>query len=132
MKSRVVKQRKVVLHGGLREYELAEHRPFVYSDVWGSEQQVATCMKRAGLECDEHSNRVRRSRLHWTMRRVLTLSPRKALAEKVLEFRLYTSTTTPCLLTEIAEAVRQLWKDPTVPKAVDEHSNEFYLVDSAG
>jgi guanine nucleotide-binding protein subunit alpha len=38
---------------------------------------------------------------------------------------------TPYFSTEIAEAISQLWKDPIIPKIMDEHSSDFYLMDSA-
>lgn len=31
----------------------------------------------------------------------------------------------------MAEAIHQLWKDPIIMKIMDEHSSEFYLMDSA-
>jgi len=55
----------------------------------------------------------------------------KALSEKVLKFKLDTSTTTPYFPTDIAEAIHQLWKDPIIPKIMDEHSSKFYLIDPA-
>ncbi|KAF6741076.1 putative G protein alpha subunit GNA-3 [Ephemerocybe angulata] len=38
----------------------------------------------------------------------------------------------PYFSLEIAEAIHQLWKDPIIPKIMDEHSSDFYLMDSAG
>lgn len=38
----------------------------------------------------------------------------------------------PYFSPEIAEAIHQLWKDPIIPKIMDEHSSDFYLMDSAG
>jgi len=123
---------KIIHQDGFKEHELAEYRPIVYKNVLESAQQVVIYMKKIGLECEEYSNRVRCHGLYWRMRRLLILLLRKALAEKVLEFKLDTSTTTPYFPTEIAEAIHQLWKDPIIPKIMDEHSSEFYLMDSAG
>ena len=37
-----------------------------------------------------------------------------------------------CYISEdLALAVQQLWRDPAIPKLLDEHSSEFYLMDSA-
>jgi hypothetical protein len=54
----------------------------------------------------------------------------KALAEKVLEYRLDMQSGSPYFPTEIAEAINQLWKDPIIPKIM-EHSSDFHLMDSA-
>lgn len=32
---------------------------------------------------------------------------------------------------ELAESIRLLWKDSIMPKLMDHHSSEFYLMDSA-
>ncbi|TFK32526.1 hypothetical protein BDQ12DRAFT_500607 [Crucibulum laeve] len=32
----------------------------------------------------------------------------------------------------IAEAVHQVWKDPIIPRVMDGHSSDLYLMDSAG
>ena len=44
----------------------------------------------------------------------VTLSLRQAVVENVVKFKLDVSTTTPYLFTEIAEAIHQLWMDPTI------------------
>ena len=49
----------------------------------------------------------------------------------MLEYRLDMQSGTPYFPTEIAEAINQLWKDPIIPKIMDEHSSDFYLMDSA-
>jgi guanine nucleotide-binding protein subunit alpha len=49
----------------------------------------------------------------------------------VLEYRLDTQSGNLYFPTEIAEAIHQLWKDPITPKIMDEHSSDFYLMDSA-
>ncbi|PPQ86211.1 hypothetical protein CVT25_006891 [Psilocybe cyanescens] len=110
-KSTIVKQMKIIHQEGFSNQELAEFRPIVYKNVIDSAQQVVVYMKKIGLECVEYSNR--------------------ALAEKVLDFRLDTTGGTPYFPTEIAEAISQLWKDPIIPKVMDEHSSDFYLMDSA-
>ena len=55
----------------------------------------------------------------------------KILAEKVLEYYLDVQSDSPYFPYEIAEAINQLWKDPIIPKIMDEHSSDFYLMDSA-
>ncbi|KAF4621487.1 hypothetical protein D9613_001240 [Agrocybe pediades] len=111
-RSTIVKQMKIIHQDGFKPEELDEYRPVVYKNVLDSAQQVIVFMKKIGLECDVYSNR--------------------ALAEKVLDYRLDTSNPgTTYFSPEIAEAIHQLWKDPVIPKIMDEHSSDFYLMDSA-
>ena len=49
----------------------------------------------------------------------------------MLEYRLDMQSGNPYFSTEIAEAINQLWKDPIIPKIMDDHSSHFYLMDSA-
>ncbi|KAF9047892.1 heterotrimeric G-protein alpha subunit, GPA3-like protein [Panaeolus papilionaceus] len=110
-KSTIVKQMKIIHQDGFSDSELAEYRPVVYKNVLDSAQQVVLHMRKIGLDCVEYSNR--------------------ALVDKIIEFQLDTKAT-PYFPTEIAEAIHQIWKDPIIPKIMDEHSSDFYLMDSAG
>jgi len=38
---------------------------------------------------------------------------------------------TYCFPEDLALAVQHLWRDPAIPKLLDEHASEFYLMDSA-
>lgn len=38
---------------------------------------------------------------------------------------------TYCYPEDLAMAIQQLWQDPVIPKLLDNHSSEFYLMDSA-
>ena len=58
-KSTIVKQMKIIHQGGFSDSELADYRPVVYKNVLASAQQVVIYMKKIGLECVIHSNRVR-------------------------------------------------------------------------
>ena len=49
----------------------------------------------------------------------------------MLEYRLDKQSDSPYFPYEIAKAIDQLWKDPIIPKIMDEHSSDFYLMDSA-
>ncbi|KAF8161674.1 heterotrimeric G-protein alpha subunit, GPA3-like protein [Crassisporium funariophilum] len=111
-KSTIVKQMKIIHQDGFSDSELADFRPVVYKNVLDSAQQVIVYMRKIGLECEEYSNR--------------------ALAEKILDYRLDCHHNNSYFPTEIAEAIHQLWKDPIIPKIMDEHSSDFYLMDSAG
>jgi hypothetical protein len=57
----------------------------------------------------------------------------QALAAKILDYRLDMETGSGLYFSpEIAEAIHRLWKDPIIPKIMDEHSSDFSLMDSAG
>ena len=53
------------------------------------------------------------------------------LADKVLDYRPDSETSNLYFPSDIAEAIHQLWKDPIITKIMDEHTSEFYLMDSA-
>ena len=38
---------------------------------------------------------------------------------------------TYCFPEDLALSVYDLWRDPAIPKLLDEHASEFYLMDSA-
>ncbi|TFK34414.1 heterotrimeric G-protein alpha subunit, GPA3-like protein [Crucibulum laeve] len=124
-KSTIVKQMKIIHQDGFSAPELAEYRPIVYKNVLDSAQAVIVYMRKIGWECEDYDNR--------------------ALAEKILEYKLDTRPAIPpsslphlganpqiVFSSEIAEAIHQVWKDPIIPKVMDEHSSDFYLMDSAG
>ncbi|TFK31206.1 heterotrimeric G-protein alpha subunit, GPA3-like protein [Crucibulum laeve] len=126
-KSTIVKQMKIIHQDGFSVPELAEYRPIVYKNVLDSAQAVIMYMRKVGWECEDYDN--------------------QALVEKILEYKLDTrsvipqsslphlgSSTNPQIIfsSEIAEAIHQVWKDPIIPKVTDEHSSNFYLMDSAG
>ena len=57
----------------------------------------------------------------------------QALAEKILDYRLDLESGNALYFSpEIAEAIHQLWKDPIIPKIMEEHSSDFYLMHLAG
>lgn len=88
-------------------------------------------MKKIGLECEEYSNRV----CHIAVVSLFFFPPPyftpKALADKVLDFKFDESDQDLYFPSEIAEYIHQLWKDPIIPKILDEHASDFYLMDSA-
>ncbi|KAF8873400.1 heterotrimeric G-protein alpha subunit, GPA3-like protein [Infundibulicybe gibba] len=110
-KSTLVKQMKIIHQGGFSSTELASVRPIIYQTLLNSMQSVIVYMRKIGLECIDHKNRV--------------------LAEKVLDYRLEPSDD-PYFPPKIADAIHRLWRDPTVLEVISEHSGDFYLIDSAG
>lgn len=61
----------------------------------------------------------------------ITRSPPQALADKIINYHFDLQNQPPNLSTEIAEAIRQVHLDPIFTEIMDEHSSEFYLMDSA-
>ncbi|KAF5322853.1 hypothetical protein D9619_002293 [Psilocybe cf. subviscida] len=112
-KTTIVKQMKIIHKEGFTKEELALYISIVHRNVFDSAVQVVSYMKKIGLECIEGGNRV--------------------LADKILNHKLPQPETDdqPILSGEIAQAISQLWKDPIIPKVMDEHSSDFYLMDSA-
>ncbi|KAF8872816.1 heterotrimeric G-protein alpha subunit, GPA3-like protein [Infundibulicybe gibba] len=110
-KSTLVKQMKIIHQGGFSSTELASFRPIIYQTLLNSMQSVIVYMRKIGLECIDPSNRI--------------------LVGKVLDYSLKPSDG-PYFSPEIAEAIHRLWKDLTILEVVNEHSSDFYLMDSAG
>jgi guanine nucleotide-binding protein subunit alpha len=49
--------------------------------------------------------------------------------DRITDYRVE-ATPTFIFSAEVAQAIHRLWRDPIIPKVMD-HSNEFYLMDSA-
>ncbi|KAK0437454.1 guanine nucleotide binding protein, alpha subunit [Desarmillaria tabescens] len=109
-KSTIVKQMKIIHQGGFTPQELDSYRGTVYKNVLESAQGIVQAMRKIGIDCHNYSNRV--------------------LAETILDYRL-DETTAFTLSSEIADAIHQLWQDPVISTMMEEHSTEFYLMDSA-
>lgn len=111
-KSTVVKQMKIIHQGGFTTDQLLEYRPTVYRNVVECARSVVIYMRKIGLECHETTNRL--------------------LVEKILDYNPETYGGSQVHFSpEIAEAIHQFLKDPVVPKVVEDHMSEFYLMDSA-
>ncbi|KAH6897845.1 heterotrimeric G-protein alpha subunit, GPA3-like protein [Coprinopsis sp. MPI-PUGE-AT-0042] len=112
-KSTVFKQVKIFHQGGLSEADLIAYRPVVYKNVMESACQVLNYMTKAGLNCVNYSNR--------------------ALADKILDVHVIALSDTHSYFSlEIAEAIDQLWKDPIIPKIMDELYGQLDLMENAG
>ena len=70
---------------------------------------------------------MRRNNLYPPLRYIQTFLSHRALAERVLKFKLDVDYCPLLPPTEIAEATGQLWTDSIIPKIMDGHSSEFYL-----
>ncbi|KAG9225536.1 hypothetical protein CCMSSC00406_0003039 [Pleurotus cornucopiae] len=111
-KSTIVKQMKIIHQNGFTKDELESYRPIIYKNVLDSAQAIVLAMRKIGVEPERYSNR--------------------ALADRIVDHHLEAPTSSTAALSEdIADAIHQLWQDPIIPKVMDEHSSEFYLMDSA-
>lgn len=107
---------KIIHQDGFSPSELAEFRPIVYRNVLDSAQAIIVYMRKIGLECVDYENR--------------------ALADKILDYRLDAEAVPVAdsglyFSPEIGDAIHRLWNDPVIPTVMDEHSSDFYLMDSA-
>jgi guanine nucleotide-binding protein G(i) subunit alpha len=109
-KSTVVKQMKIIHQNGFTVQELEEFRPIIYKNIIDSAHALVGAMRTLKKECERPAN--------------------KANAEKIMEFRI-DPLMTYALSDGIADAIHELWEDPIIPRIMDEHSSEFYLMDSA-
>ncbi|KAJ7634611.1 heterotrimeric G-protein alpha subunit, GPA3-like protein [Roridomyces roridus] len=109
-KSTIVKQMKIIHQDGFSHEELVGFRPTIHKNVLDSVQAIIMASRKIGVDPIRFGNRV--------------------LADKILDAA--SNTDSPAFLSpEIADAISQLWQDPIIPKIMDEHANEFYLMDSA-
>jgi len=102
----IVKQMKIIHQDGFSNDELAAYRPIVYKNVLDSAQAVVIYMREAGLECVDYDDHM--------------------LSEKIFDYKLDStlgfSPSNPYFSPEIVDAIHQLWKDPIVPKVMNELS----------
>ncbi|KAK7039241.1 Guanine nucleotide-binding protein alpha-2 subunit [Paramarasmius palmivorus] len=109
-KSTIVKQMQIIHKDGFSESERAKYTSIVYRNVLDSAHAIILAMRKIGIDCSIYSNRV--------------------LADKIMDYRLDESSAF-VLSPDIADAIHQLWQDPVIPKIMDEHGSDFYLMDSA-
>ncbi|KAI3608772.1 heterotrimeric g-protein alpha gpa3-like protein [Moniliophthora roreri] len=109
-KSTIVKQMRIIHKDGFPESERVSYRSIVFRNVLDSAHAIILAMRKIGVDCSIYSNRV--------------------LADKIMDYRLDESTAF-VLSPEIADAINQFWQDPVIPKIMDEHGSDFYLMDSA-
>ncbi|KAF8162435.1 guanine nucleotide binding protein, alpha subunit [Mycena galopus ATCC 62051] len=101
---------KIIHQDGFSRDELVAYRPTIHKNVLDSVQAVILAMRKIGVDPVRFGNRV--------------------LADKVLDAS--SNKDAPAFLSpEIADAISQLMQDPIIPKIMDEHASEFYLMDSA-
>ncbi|KAJ3560476.1 hypothetical protein NP233_g10817 [Leucocoprinus birnbaumii] len=111
-KSTIVKQMKIIHQGGFTTDQLLEYRPIIYRNVVECARSVVIYMRKTGIECQEITNRL-------LMEKILDYNPEPYGGSDVH------------FSPEIAEAIHQFLKDPIVPKVIEDHMSEFYLMDSA-
>lgn len=112
-KSTIVKQMKIIHQNGFSDKERADYRHIIYKNLTESAQSVVLAMRKLGLVPEEPINRDN--------------------ADKIMDYDvdLISPASAYCYPEDLAHAIRQLWRDPVIPKLIDKHSSEFYLMDSA-
>ncbi|KAF7297814.1 Heterotrimeric G-protein alpha subunit [Mycena kentingensis (nom. inval.)] len=106
-KSTIVKQMKIIHSTGFSPDELLAFRPIVHKNAVDSAQAVIEALRDARLD-----GLLSESRRH------LPALIMAARPEALLQ-------------ADTADAIELLWRDPVVPRLLDEHGSEFYLMDSA-
>ena len=110
---------------GFTDAELAEYRPIVYKNVLDSAQAVILSIRKKvslGLTIVY---------VFFAPTFLLMLISPKPLTDKVLVYRPDSKASNSYFPQDNAEVIHQLWKDLIITKIMDEHSSEFYLMDSA-
>ncbi|KAF9003697.1 heterotrimeric G-protein alpha subunit, GPA3-like protein [Cyathus striatus] len=140
-KSTIVKQMKILHKGGFSPEERLHYRSIVYRNLIDSAQEVIAEIKKLGYEYKSSQNQLLAEKIY-----AYNLDPRQkgSSSERAVlygpgplpanENPYDPSSTVNRGLTfnhEIAEAIDVLWKDPVITRVMDEHSDEFYLMDSA-
>ncbi|KAF8989496.1 heterotrimeric G-protein alpha subunit, GPA3-like protein [Cyathus striatus] len=140
-KSTIVKQMKILHKGGFSPEERLHYRPIVYRNLIDSAQEVIAEIKKLGYEYKSSQNQLLAEKIY-----AYNLDPRQkgTSSERAVlygpgplpanENPYDPSSTVNRGLTfnhEIAEAIDVLWRDPVITRVMDEHSDEFYLMDSA-
>jgi len=109
-KSTIVKQMKIIHQGGYTAAELQVFRLVVYKNLVESAHAVVQAMRKLGIDCAIPANRDH--------------------AETIIDFKVPANDSSFTLNPELATAIEELWRDPVITQVMD-HSNEFYLMDSA-
>ena len=108
-KSTIVKQMKIIHQNGYSREELAMYRLTIYKNVIDCAKALIGAMRQFDIEPEDSGNDV--------------------YADYLMEYTVDPDPNKP-LESRVGQAVMALWNDPAIPKIM-EHSNEFYLMDSA-
>ncbi|KAG6827076.1 guanine nucleotide-binding protein subunit alpha [Tricholoma furcatifolium] len=154
-KSTIVKQMKIIHQSGFSQSELEAYRPVVYKNVLDSAHGVLVYMRKLRMDCASLKNAVLAdkilayqvpgikasstshlpSTLGRARRRKIDVDDNDVDGDEGLnevkasdeEEEVKEGWFAP----EIAEAINQVWQDPVFQKIMNEHSSNFYLMDSA-
>jgi guanine nucleotide-binding protein G(i) subunit alpha len=108
-KSTIVKQMKIIHQNGYTQDELSLYRLTIYKNLVDCMKALTGAMAQFNVEpSDDHV---------------------KEMIKYINEYNVDPDPHTP-LDPKAAEAVEVIWHDDAVPKVM-EHSNEFYMMDSA-
>ncbi|KAI0314843.1 G-protein alpha subunit [Amylostereum chailletii] len=109
-KSTIVKQMKIIHQNGYNEEELLAFRPLIWKNLLECAHAVILGLEKFNLEPIQPANKDNRAR--------------------ILNYKLYTETSTFFFEPAIARAAQDMWNDEIIPALMD-HSSDFYLMDSA-
>jgi guanine nucleotide-binding protein G(i) subunit alpha len=127
---------KIIHQNGFSDKERADYRHIIYKNLTESARSVVIALRKLGLVPEEPANRVR-SPVPPALQRFLSsltlCSGIQDNADKIMDYDvdLISATSTFCYPEDLALAIQRLWQDPVIPKLLDNHSSEFYLMDSA-
>jgi len=112
-KSTIVKQMKIIHQDGFSLDERLSYRLAIFFNILESAQALILAMRKLSVDPVDPSNR--------------------AGADRILDYSLSVASDNPSYYfpEDLADAIRSLWQDPIIPKIMDHHSSEFYLMDSA-
>ena len=105
-----MKQMKILHQGGFTQHDLATYRQTINKNVVDCAKALVGALRQFDIEVTEEKNRVH---CDYIVDAVVDPDPERPLDS------------------QLGEAIRSLWKDASVTKVLEEHQNEFYLMDSA-
>ena len=108
-KSTILKQMKIIHHGGYTTEELALCRATIYKNVLECARAIVEAMRQFGIEAENPEN--------------------KEFCDYIMDYNLDSSLDMPLERT-LGDAITSVWNGSCVAKVL-EHENEFYLMDNA-
>ncbi|KAJ8659594.1 hypothetical protein O0I10_004573 [Lichtheimia ornata] len=111
-KSTIVKQMKIIHQSGYSDDELYAWRTTVYRNVMECAQALVAAVNKFQYTFQDPNN--------------------KQYAMRILDYEVSgPDNLDQPLLPDLVEAIVNVWKDPIIPRLLDEEANQFYLMDSA-
>ncbi|KAF5364822.1 hypothetical protein D9758_009307 [Tetrapyrgos nigripes] len=106
-KSTIAKQMRILLQDSFSEEERKTFREAIYNNVLESAQAILAAILKTGL-----------------------VYPDQTVADQITNYRIDNNTGS-VLSSEITQAIVNFWQEPIVATVLNEHQNDFYLMDNA-